>query len=120
MVGNQLQGLVPEPKIQRFGQALPISRGIVNFGNGNHAVRNAESHNVVQVTDTTAGVPDNADAVGTGFRNFGNGFAFPIGPDKHVVHPAKDDLLVVLAIKEPVLYEKSRFCRCLYHGLHSN
>ena len=87
----------------------------MNLWNRDHAIGDAKPHDVVQVADTTAGIPDDTDTIGPGLCDFGNGLAFPVGPDEHVVHPAKDDLLVVLAIKVPVLYKKSRFCSRLYH-----
>ena len=115
VVADDLERLVAEPKIESIGQAAPVACRIVDFGNRDHPVCNRKADDVVQVADATTSIPDNTDAVGSRLRNFGNRFAFPVRPNKHVVDTAQDNLLVVLAVQKAVLYKKARFGRSPIH-----
>ena len=98
MVSNQLESFVAKPEFHRFHQAIPVARRVMNFRDGNHSVRNALGNDIVQVADTTAGIPNNSNAVCAGFCNFRNRLAFTVGPNEHVVDATEDDLFVILAV----------------------
>ena len=112
-----LQGL-DQHQSCALGADVAVARGVEDLAD---AVRRElacvvqDADDAVEVGNAAARVPHDAHAVRARLRDFGDGLALAIGPDEHVVDSAKNNLLVVLTVKVPVLNKKSRFCGRFNH-----
>ena len=111
MIVNHLECFFAKPKFKGVAQAVPVTGRVMNFRDRNHAVGNTKRNNVVEVADAATSIPNNSYTVCASLCNFGNGLAFTIRPNKHVVYTTKNNLFVVLAIQKRILNEKARFHR---------
>ena len=111
VVVNHLDGLFAEPKIEGVAETVPVAGRVMDFRDGNHAVCDAERNNIVEIADAATSVPYNSYAVRTSLCNFGDGLAFTVSPNEHVVHATENNFFVILAVQKRILNEKTRFYR---------